>query len=65
MIRASSGSRKLDSSALGLRIERDKYRKALERITKLYVKAPGWASPTPTTQLVYGMYDVAKKALDN
>jgi hypothetical protein len=38
-------------------------KEALEKITKLYVDAPGWANPTPTTELIYKMYTTARDAL--
>jgi hypothetical protein len=33
------------------------------KIMDLYARAPGWANPKPTTKLVYGMYQTAKKAV--
>ena len=38
-------------------------REALEKIAKAYVDAPGWAQPTPTSELVSKMYTIARDAL--
>ena len=38
-------------------------REALEEIKKLYVDAPGFAAPTPTGELVFGMYAIARDAI--
>lgn len=47
-----------------LKKENRRLRVALEKITKAYVRAPGWAAPIPTTNLVWKMYDAAKSALN-
>ncbi len=33
------------------------------KIMDIYAKAPGWANPTPTTDLVWKMYQTALKAV--
>lgn len=44
-----------------MRREHRKMRAALSKIMELYAKAPGMASPTPTTKLVWAMYQAALK----
>jgi hypothetical protein len=45
---------------LGAQVER--MRTALNGIRQAYVDAPGWANPTPTTELVHKMYSLALMA---
>jgi hypothetical protein len=37
--------------------------KALREIKQAYVDAPGWAAPTPTSELVWKMYSIALAAI--
>lgn len=38
-------------------------REALEKIARLYVEAPGFANPVPSSDLVWKMYSIARAAL--
>lgn len=59
---APTNSRDRNNEMRRLRKENREMRAALLKIVGLYVKAPGYAAPLPTTKLVWGMYQVAVKA---
>ncbi len=40
-----------------------RYKRALKKVVSAYVKAPGWASPEPSSGLVWKMYSAARDGL--